>query len=197
AYDEMEMNVTAADLDPYTDNAAQYAVDAKEAASRATGAAREAFVREAGLGGVPAKVDHAWDAAMQALRFAHAQRLVAKELMTTRSDRQIVDVAVNKVLDRMEEALHTHLGCSEGLEHLEDVQEYVEDDMQKLQSEQKLLDAELQEAEKFPLYPSRDYVVDEVPRADEARPPPETIIGAMDTGVPKAADVSQISYKMG
>eukprot|EP00434_Breviolum_minutum_P029506 symbB.v1.2.026091.t1/scaffold2489.1/size77871/4 len=76
AYDELEMNVTAADLDPYTNNAAQYAVDAKEAASRATRAAKEAFVREAGLGGVPAKVDHAWKAAMQAVRVAHAQRLV-------------------------------------------------------------------------------------------------------------------------
>jgi len=28
-------------------------------------------------------------------------------------------VAVNKVLDRMEEALHTHLGCSEGQNPLE------------------------------------------------------------------------------
>eukprot|EP00435_Cladocopium_sp_Y103_P047776 s2031_g14.t1 len=131
--------------------------------------------------------------------------VVAKELMTTRSDRQIVDVAVNKLLDRVEEAVQTHdltqqgeavEAVKRGLEHLKDVQDYVEEDMEKLQTEQKLLDLELQEAEKFPLYPSRDYVVAEAPRPDEPAPP-ETIIGTMDTGVPKAADLSQISYKIG
>ncbi|CAK9026883.1 unnamed protein product [Durusdinium trenchii] len=205
AYDELEMNVTGADLDPYTDNAAQYAVDAKEAAFKATRAAKEAFVREAGLGGVPAKVDEAWKAAMQAVRMAHAQRLVVGQLAQTRADRQYIDAAVNKLLDRVEEAVETEdltqqgvavEAVKRGLGHLQDMQETVEEDLEKLEMEQKLLDAELQEAQKFPLYPSRDYVVAETPEPQDPAPP-ETIIGSMDTGVPKADDLSQLAYKIG
>ncbi|CAE7193020.1 unnamed protein product [Symbiodinium natans] len=77
AYDELEMNVGAADLDPFTDQASEYAVNAQTAAWKATRAAEQSLRREAGLGRVPAKVDYAWKAAMQAVRMAHSQRLVA------------------------------------------------------------------------------------------------------------------------
>eukprot|EP00913_Durusdinium_trenchii_P016151 g15178.t1 len=168
AYDELEMNVTGADLDPYTDNAAQYAVDAKEAAFKATRAAKEAFVREAGLGGVPAKVDEAWKAAMQAVRMAHAQRLVVGQLAQTRADRQYIDAAVNKLLDRVEEAVETEDLTQQGVAVEAVKRGRVWRRMWWTNPGSPVL---TQEAQKFPLYPSRDYVVAETPEPQDPAPP--------------------------
>eukprot|EP00439_Symbiodinium_sp_Y106_P071730 s1318_g12.t4 len=103
--DELEMDVNAADLDPLTDNAEAYAVSAQTAAWKATRAAEQSLPREAGLDRIPAKVDYAWKAALQATRMAHSQRLVDQQLNITRQDRRQVSAAVDELVGNIADAV--------------------------------------------------------------------------------------------
>eukprot|EP00931_Biecheleriopsis_adriatica_P080948 TRINITY_DN54299_c0_g1_i1.p1 TRINITY_DN54299_c0_g1~~TRINITY_DN54299_c0_g1_i1.p1 ORF type:complete len:348 (-),score=73.89 TRINITY_DN54299_c0_g1_i1:101-1099(-) len=167
-------------LESYTNDSLHSALKAKQAAWAATRAAHAALKREAKVADAVARADHAWDATVQAEHVGKAQRLVESHLDKLVEDRNHADAEVEKLLADVRLALEqsgverrqTFEQAKVSLaEILDNFLPTVQEDLDHLRPAQELLNMKVQDSTKYPLFPTEDYIVAEVPEPDDPAPP--------------------------